>query len=53
LEAQDSAKNKRGIDRGIARGMSEINIKIFNDLIDSISQRLQAVINAKGEATKY
>ena len=46
-------KTKEALIEALQEEWAKLNIKIFDDLIDSISRRLQAVIDAKGEATKY
>ena len=44
---------KEALIKALQEEWAKLDIKIVNDLIDSMPQRLQAVIDAKGGATKY
>ena len=46
-------RTKEALIEALQEEWVKLDIKIVNDLIDSMPQRLQAVIDAKGGATKY
>ena len=46
-------RTKEALIEALQEEWLKLDIKIVNDLIDSMPRRLQAVIDAKGGATKY